>query len=208
MVQTTEPRHRNHLDPWTRNSSGFASCRGLLLQPEMGSIVVVITNILSHEALEMPPIERDDMIEQISSAVANEALSYPILPRAAEAGPFWRDAEALDRIAQTIGGVQKPVIAAPSGTGFPVALLDPADQARIPLAVIKPELLHLSCHDDHDHDPLGLAVAVREQLREISHPSVGGQGSEPPVVYHDDMNDEPADSLTPKIISPNIHKYL
>jgi hypothetical protein len=92
------------------------------------------------------------------------------------------------------------VIAAPSGTGFPVALLDPADQARIPLAAIKPELLHLSCHDDHDHDPLGLAAVVREQLREISHPSVRGQEKEPPIVYHDDMTDGPANSLTPKIV--------
>jgi WD40 repeat protein len=113
---------------------------------------------------------------------------------------FQNASEDVTQLAQSIGGVQKPVIAAPSGTGFPVALLDPVDQARIPLAAIKPELLHLSCHDDHDHDPLGLATIVREQLREISHPSVRGQEAEPPVVYHDDMNDGPADSLTPKIV--------
>jgi hypothetical protein len=113
---------------------------------------------------------------------------------------FQNASEDVPQLAQSIGGIQKPVIAAPSGTGFPVALLDPVDQAKIPLAAIKPELLHLSCHDDHDHDPLGLAAAVREQLREISRPSVRGQDKEPPIVYHDDMNDGPADSLTPKIV--------
>jgi len=113
---------------------------------------------------------------------------------------FQNASEDVTQLAQSIGGVQKPVIAAPSGTGFPVALLDSADQARIPLAAIKPELLHLTCRDDHDHDPLGLGVVVREQLREISHPAARGQETEPKIVYFDDMNDGPADSLTPKII--------
>jgi hypothetical protein len=113
---------------------------------------------------------------------------------------FQNASEDVTQLAQSIGGIQKPVIAAPSGTGFPVALLDPADQARIPLAAIKRQLLHLSCHDDHDHDPLSLAAVVREQLREISHPSVRGGEKDSPIVYNDDMTDGPADSLTPKIV--------
>jgi WD40 repeat protein len=113
---------------------------------------------------------------------------------------FQNASEDVPQLAQSIGGIQKPVIAAPSGTGFPVALLDPADQARIPLAAIKRQLLHLSCHDDHDHDPLSLAAVVREQLREISHPSVRGGEKDSPIVYNDDMTDGPADSLTPKIV--------
>jgi len=113
---------------------------------------------------------------------------------------FQNASEDVTQLAQSIGGVQKPVIAAPSGAGFPVALLDPADQARIPLAAIKPELMHLSCHDDDDNDPLGLATVIREQLREISHPSARGQESEPPILYFDDMTDGPVDSLVPKIV--------
>jgi WD40 repeat protein len=113
---------------------------------------------------------------------------------------FENASEDVPHLAQSIGGIQKPVIAAPNGTGFPVALLDPADQARIPIAAIKPELLHLTCHDEDDNDPLGLAADVREQLREISQPSVRGQHTEPPVVYHDDIIDGPADSRSPKIV--------
>jgi hypothetical protein len=113
---------------------------------------------------------------------------------------FQNASEDVPMLAQSIGGIQKPVIAMPSGTGFPVARLEPADQARIPLAAIKPELLHLICHDDRDHDPLGLAALVREQLRDISQPVARGNQPDPPIVYHDDMTDGPADALTPKII--------
>lgn len=113
---------------------------------------------------------------------------------------FQNASEDVPQLALSIGGIQRPVIAAPSGRGFPVALLDPTDQAKIPLAAIKPELVHLSCHDEDDNDPLGLAAVVREQLREISHPSARGTDNEPPIVYFDDMTDGPADSLVPKIV--------
>jgi WD40 repeat protein len=113
---------------------------------------------------------------------------------------FQNASEDVPQLAQSLGGIQKPMIAARSLTGFPVARFNPADEAKVPLAAIKPELLHLTCHDDHDHDPLGLAIAVREQLREIGHPSVRGQDTDPPIVYLDELNDGPADSLTPKIV--------
>lgn len=113
---------------------------------------------------------------------------------------FQNASEDVPLLARTIGGIQKPVIAAPSGIGFPVALLKPADEARIPLAAIKPELLHLTCHNDDDEDPLGLAAVIRSQLREISHPSVRGYEMEPPVVYLDDSNEGPVDSLMPKVV--------
>jgi len=114
-------------------------------------------------------------------------------------GWFLNASEEVPVLAASIGGIQKPQIAAPEGTGFPVALLDAADEAKIPLAAIKPELLHLTCHDDNDEDPLGLGAAVREQMREVSHPSVRG-ASEPPIVYLDDVDDGPSDTLTPKIV--------
>ncbi len=152
-----------------------------------------------------------DKVSYEASKYGQGLLTYALLEgmrgRSVEEGSrlnvmrwFQNASEDVPQLAQSIGGIQKPVIAAPQGTGFPVALLDPADEARIPLAAIKPELLHLSCHDDNDEDPLGLAQVVREQLREISHPSVRGQQAEPHVLYFDDMNEGPADSLTPKIV--------
>ena len=106
----------------------------------------------------------------------------------------------LEAYYNSIGGIQKPVVAMPSCTGFPAARLEPAGQARIPLATIKPDLLHLVCLDPNFHDPLALDVLVRERMRDISHPSMRGLQSDPPIIHHDDMFDGPADSLTPKIV--------
>jgi hypothetical protein len=36
----------------------------------------------------MPPVEDDDMIEQVPAATADEAFGHTALPRAAEAGPL------------------------------------------------------------------------------------------------------------------------
>jgi hypothetical protein len=41
---------------------------------------------------------------------------------------------------------------------------------------------------------------VREQLRDISQPVARGTQTDPPIIYHDDMIDGPADALTPKIL--------
>ena len=152
-----------------------------------------------------------DKVSYEASKYGQGLLTYALLEgmrgRSIEGGStlnvnHWFQNASLDvqQLAQSIGGIQKPVIAEPSGAEFPLALLVPADQARIPLEAIKPELVHLSCHDDDDEDPLGLATAVREQLREVSHPSARGHETEPPIVYFDDMNDGPADSLVPKIV--------
>lgn len=113
---------------------------------------------------------------------------------------FQNASEDVPLLTASIGGIQKPVIAMPKGTGFPVARLEPADQAHIPLAAIKPELLHLSCHDSRDHDPLGLAALVRERLRDIGKPTARGRQADPPIIYHDDMIDGSADALAPKIL--------
>ena len=96
MVQTAEPRHRNHPATWARNSNGLAPCRGLLLQPEVRPVLVVVTDVLAHQTLQMPFVYYDDMIQQVPAAVADEALGDAVLPRAAEAGPLGLDSEALD----------------------------------------------------------------------------------------------------------------
>ena len=96
MVQTAEPWHRNHPAIWARISNGLASSRCLFLQPEMRSVIMVVANVLVHETLEMPLVEDNHVIQQVSPTVADEAFCYSVLPRAAEAGPFWLDPKALD----------------------------------------------------------------------------------------------------------------
>jgi len=59
-------------------------------------VVVVVADVLSHEALEMPFVEYDDVIEQVPAATADKAFCDSVLPRTSEAGPLRFDAEALD----------------------------------------------------------------------------------------------------------------
>jgi hypothetical protein len=56
----------------------------LLVQAEMSPVIVVVTNVLIHQPFQMPLIENDHMIEQITTATAYEALGHAILPRALE----------------------------------------------------------------------------------------------------------------------------
>jgi hypothetical protein len=71
--------------------------RRSLLQREMRPILVVIANVGAHRPFQMPFVEHDDMIKQISSAIPNPAFCNTVLPRTTEAGPLGLDAEALHR---------------------------------------------------------------------------------------------------------------
>jgi len=63
----------------------------------MGSVVVKVADVLVHEALQMSFIQNDHMIEQISTAVSDPALSNTVLPRTSVAGPLRLDAKAIHR---------------------------------------------------------------------------------------------------------------
>ena len=64
----------------------------------MCPVVMVVADILGHESFEVSFVKDDDMIEQVSPAVANEAFCDAVLPRAAECSSFGSYAEALHRI--------------------------------------------------------------------------------------------------------------
>jgi len=58
--------------------------RRFLCQTEVRAVFMEVLDVITHQPLEMAFIEYDDMVEQIASAAADEALSNPILPRALE----------------------------------------------------------------------------------------------------------------------------
>ncbi|HEX4155994.1 MAG TPA: hypothetical protein VHY48_10300 [Acidobacteriaceae bacterium] len=62
----------------------------------MSPIVVIIANVLGHEAVEVPFIENDDVIEQVSATAADEAFYDAILPWAAQAGALGLDTKVFD----------------------------------------------------------------------------------------------------------------
>src|ERR1017187_4623012 len=54
--------------------------RRLLIQPEVGSVVVIIGNVLRQKSLQMALIQRDHVVEQVAAAASDPTLGDPILP--------------------------------------------------------------------------------------------------------------------------------
>jgi hypothetical protein len=63
----------------------------------MRSVFVVVADVLVHQPLQMPYVQNDDRIQQISSAIPHPAFGDAVLPRASEVGLLGNDAEALHR---------------------------------------------------------------------------------------------------------------
>jgi hypothetical protein len=96
MMQAAKPRHRDHAARRVGLSSRRTVRWRLFRQAEMCPVVVIVTDVLGHEPLEMSLVEHDDVIEQVSAAIADKALCYAVLPRTTEAGALGLDSEALD----------------------------------------------------------------------------------------------------------------
>ena len=95
MMQAAEPWHRNNLATHIGSAYCFTKTRCSLRQREVRPIVVVITDVIIHEALEVPFADDDHMVEKIPAAVADPAFGDTVLPRASKAGSFGINAEAL-----------------------------------------------------------------------------------------------------------------
>src|ERR1022692_2967116 len=54
--------------------------RRLLVQTEVGSVVVIIGNVLREESLQMSLIQRDHVVEQVAAAASDPMLGDTILP--------------------------------------------------------------------------------------------------------------------------------
>ncbi len=116
---------------------------------------------------------------------------------------FAHASERVPDLAVSIGGIQKPQIAAPRGRGFPVAMLTVDDRGRIPLALPRPQLLRVLVEDDNQDDPLNLRDPLREQLRALNDLQVRGDGAkapEAPVMYIDASDDDLPGALAPKLL--------
>jgi hypothetical protein len=55
----------------------------------MRSIFVVVKNVLVQQALQMPFIQHDHMVEQITTAAADPTLANTVLPWTSETGPLF-----------------------------------------------------------------------------------------------------------------------
>lgn len=99
---------------------------------------------------------------------------------------FQHAADEVPRLAEHIGGIQRPHIAAPKGTSFDIGQLSAEDRRRVPLTAPKPFLLQPVLQNvDELFDDLGLETRLRAHLREASYASARGTRAALPAVYID-----------------------
>jgi hypothetical protein len=83
MVQPAEPLFRK--DP-TRSSGTKSAVRCPLLKPEMRAILMMVTNILREQSLQMAFIQRNNVVQQVLSTASDPTLRYTVLPGTPERG--------------------------------------------------------------------------------------------------------------------------
>jgi hypothetical protein len=99
---------------------------------------------------------------------------------------FQHAADAVPDLATHIGGMQRPVIAAPKGTSFDIGQLNAEDRRQIPMAHSKPILLPpVLLNGELFHDDLNLTDKLRRQLRADSYAALRGAPRRMSAVYLD-----------------------
>lgn len=99
---------------------------------------------------------------------------------------FQYAADQVPQLARNIGGIQKPLIAAPRGTSFDIGQLKREDKERIPLAMVMPMILRpVFLNPEQGFDNLELIALVTKRLQEESYASTRGGAGSQTVVFVD-----------------------
>src|SRR5664279_2059780 len=80
VIAVMQPAHALLANHRTLFQRACPASRRLLVQPEVGSVVVIIGNVLGEESLQMTLIQRDHVVEQVTAAASDPTLGGPILP--------------------------------------------------------------------------------------------------------------------------------
>lgn len=92
--------------------------------------------------------------------------------------------DEVPQLAQNIGGIQRPRIAAPRGSSFDIGRLTEAERARIPWYAPKPLLLHpVLLNSTALLDDLELSLGLRQRLRASSYAAARNEAPALPLVY-------------------------
>ena len=88
MVQTTEARHRSHLCARCRLWLDGPSVRGVLFERIVNPVLMVVAYVIPHEPEQMPFVQRDDMVQDLTAATSHPAFRGSILPGRLNARPL------------------------------------------------------------------------------------------------------------------------
>src|SRR5450756_2620038 len=68
VIAVMQPANALPANQRTVFQRAYPASRRLLVQPEVGSVVVIIGDVLREEALQMSLIQRDHVVEQVTEA--------------------------------------------------------------------------------------------------------------------------------------------
>src|ERR1035441_10398372 len=80
VIEVMQPAHAPLANHCTVIQRACPASRRLLVQPQVGSVVVIIGNVLGEESLQMALIQRDHVVEQVAATASDPTLGDPILP--------------------------------------------------------------------------------------------------------------------------------
>src|SRR5450759_1491449 len=86
VIAVMQPAHALLANHCTLFQRAYPASRRLFIQPEVGSVVVIIGNVLGEESLQMALIQRDHMIEQVAAAASDPTFGDAVLPGALNRG--------------------------------------------------------------------------------------------------------------------------
>jgi len=84
MMQSAQYRHGHDAAARAAGDVSYASGGRLYCQPDKSAILVVIADVLVHQAFQMALVQNDYVVKQIAPTVADEALGDAVLPRTLE----------------------------------------------------------------------------------------------------------------------------
>src|ERR1039458_4649997 len=86
VIAVMQPAHALLANHCTLFPRARPASRRLLIQPEVGSVVVIIGNVLGEESLQMALIQGDYVVEQVAAAASDPTFGDAILPGTPDRG--------------------------------------------------------------------------------------------------------------------------
>ena len=99
MMKTADTRQGLDFARPVRASLNPPPCRRCLLQPDVGSVGVIVGQILAPQPAQMLLIEGNDVVECLAANISDPTLRDSVLPRAPNTRTNRLDAAGLEKLA-------------------------------------------------------------------------------------------------------------
>ena len=89
MVQPAEARKGPNLASNFGSQRDRPTCWRVLREPQMRPVLMVVVHVFGHQSLQMPLVQYDHVVQQVSSATSYPTFSDSVLPWTAKGGSHW-----------------------------------------------------------------------------------------------------------------------